>query len=280
METTPFGRTGREVSIVGLGGEGILRTSGRTEEAHLVIKEALKQGITYFDSARVYSDSELYYGKIWRQEPAVRQSIFQTSKSASRDKKGALADLNNTLKRLQTDYLDLWQIHDVRTTEDFHTISGPGGALEAFVEAKEKGMVRHIGVTGHHDPHILTKAVKEWPVDSVLFPVNPIEEILGGFLSETLPTARDKGIATIGMKLLGGSHYIFQKFGITPQLLIRYSFSFDITLSVIGCATPEEVQLLASLAKNRDLLSDLNKLQLEAAFRPHASEFAFYRGVK
>jgi aryl-alcohol dehydrogenase-like predicted oxidoreductase len=280
MKTTPFGNTEREVSVIGLGGEGVLRTFGREKEAQLVIKEALNQGITYFDSARVYSDSELYYGSVWRQEPSVRQSIFQTSKSASRDKNGALADLTATLKRLQTDYLDLWQIHDIRTKEDFLDISGPGGALEAFVEAKEKGMIRYIGITGHHDPYILTKAVVEWPVDSVLFPVNPIEEIIGGFLTHTLPAAHTKGIATIGMKLLGGSHYIFPKFGITPELLIRYSFSFDISLSVIGCSRAEEVQLLASLAKNKMPLSDIEKKQLEDTFRPYAAQLAFYRGVK
>lgn len=280
MKTTPFGDTEREVSVIGLGGEGVLRTFGREKEAQEVIKEALNQGITYFDSARVYSDSELYYGSVWRQEPSLRQSIFQTSKSASRDKDGALADLTSTLKRLQTDYLDLWQIHDIRTQEDFRDISGPGGALEAFVEAKEKGMIRYIGITGHHDPHILTKAVEEWPVDSVLFPVNPIEEIIGGFLTLTLPAAHTKGIATIGMKLLGGSHYIFPKFGITPELLIRYSFSFDISLSVIGCSRAEEVQLLATLAKNKVPLSDSEKKQLEDTFRPYADQLAFYRGVK
>ena len=280
MKSTLFGNTKKDVSVIGLGGEGILRTYGREKEAHLVIQEALNQGITYFDSALVYSDSELYYGAIWKKNPSLRQSIFQTSKSASRDKEGALYDLASSLKRLQTDYLDLWQIHDVRTLDDFHAISGPGGALEAFEEAKRKGMVRYIGVTGHHDPNILTKAVEEWPVDSVLLPVNPIEEILGGFLTETLPAARNKGLAIIGMKLLGGSHYIFPKHGITPDLLIRYSFSFDITLPVIGCSTPEEVRLLASLAKDREPLSPPEKQELEDAFRPNASQFAFYRGVK
>ena len=280
METRPFGKTEQNVSVIGLGGEGVLRTFGRENEAHLVIREALNQGITYFDSARVYSDSELYYGSLWRQNRSLRQSIFQTSKSASRRKKEALADLASSLKRLQTDYLDLWQIHDIRTEKDFDVISGPDGALEAFVKAKEKGMVRYIGVTGHHDPHILTRAVNEWPVDSVLFPVNPVEEIIGGFTTHTLQAAQKKGIATIGMKLLGGSHYIFQQYGITPELLIRYSFSFDISLSVVGCATPGEVQLLASLVKNRTPLSDLEKEHFTAIFKPNAARFAFYRGVK
>ena len=137
MKTTQLGRLGREISIVGLGGEGILRTYDREKEAQSVIHEALRQGITYCDCARVYSDSERYYGEVWKNNPELRSSIFQTSKSASRDRDGALNDLSVSLQRLGTDHLDLWQIHDVRTDEDFARISGPGGALEAFISAKK-----------------------------------------------------------------------------------------------------------------------------------------------
>ena len=144
---------------IGLGGEGVLRTAGRGDEAREVIHEALNQGIAYFDSARVYADSELYYGSVWREQSEKRSRIFQTSKSASRNRDEALADLESTLDRLETDYLDLWQIHDVRDRNDLEVISGPGGALEAFTEARESGKVRFIGVTGHHDPAILTEAV-------------------------------------------------------------------------------------------------------------------------
>ena len=119
--------------------------------------------------------------------------VFQASKSAVRGKAGALAELDQTLKRLQTDYLDLWQIHDIRTPEDIEMIGGPGGALEAFVEAKASGRVRFIGVTGHRQPEILTRAVEDWPVDAVMMPVNPVEGVLGGFLTSTLPAAREKG---------------------------------------------------------------------------------------
>ena len=119
---------------MGLGGEGVLRTTGKTETAHRVIRSAIAEGITYYDSARVYSDSEVYYGGIWKSGPEERRRIFQTSKSASRDKNWARKDLEETLQRLNVDYLDLWQIHDVRTSEELSVISGPGGALEAFTE--------------------------------------------------------------------------------------------------------------------------------------------------
>ena len=280
MKSVNFGATGRVVSIVGLGGEGVLRTFDREKEAHAVIRAAIEQGITYFDSARVYSDSELYYGSIWKKEPSLRKSIFQTSKSASRSKDGALVDLKGSLERLQTDYLDLWQIHDLRTDEDLQAITRPGGALEAFIEAKKKGIVRFIGVTGHHDPYILTRAVEELPVDSVLLPVNPVEEILGGFLTHTLPAARKKDIATIGMKVLGGSHYVMPKLNITPEVLISYALSHGITLPIIGCSSPKEVQTLSTTATSIGPLSERDQIVLVEKFRPHASEMAFYRGVR
>ena len=280
MKALIFGSTGRKVSMVGLGGEGILRTYGRGEEAEAMIREAIRQGITYFDSAKAYSDSELYYGRVWGKEPELRAKVFQTSKSASRDKDGARADLESSLKRLQTSYLDLWQIHDVRTEDDLLAIARPGGALEAFVTAKEEGLVRYIGVTGHHDPNILTKAVNVWPVDSVLFPVNPVEEALGCFLTQTLPAARKKGIAVIGMKLLGGAgaHYVLPKLEVTAEMLIRFALAQAITLPIVGCSSPEEVKSLVT-AVERGALSGQERAALVEIYRPYAAKMAFYRGV-
>ncbi len=280
MKQVPFGTTGRSVSAVGLGGEGVLRTYGRLDEAQTVIRQAIEMGVTYFDSARVYSDSEIYLGSIWGENPDVRKSIFQTSKSASRDRDGALADLEGSLKRLQTDYLDLWQIHDVRTMADIEAISRPGGALEAFVEAREKGTVRFIGVTGHHDPEVLTRAVQEWPVDSVLLPVNPIEEIIGGFLTSTLNAAKEKNIGVVGMKVVGGSHYILPKLGITADLLIRYANSIDITLPIIGCSNPDEVKTMVDATETMVPLTLKERAQIMSRLQPYASRLAFYRGTR
>ena len=281
MKAIPFGNTGRSVSLVGLGGEGVLRTYDRTAEAVAVIREAIKQGITYFDSARVYADSEVYYGQVWGKEPELRAKVFQTSKSASRDRDGARADLESSLARLKTSYLDLWQIHDVRTEDDLRAIARPGGALEAFVAAKKEGLVRHIGVTGHHDPHILTRAVQEWPVESVLMPVNPVEEALGGFLTMTLPAAREKGLAVIGMKLLGGAqtHFVLPKLEVTPERLVRFAYAHAITLPIVGCSTPEEVKALVAAA-DQGALEEQEREKLVASFRPYAGRMAFYRGVK
>ena len=276
--TAEFGKPGREVTIVGLGGEGILRTHGREREAREVILEAVRQGITYFDSARAYAGSEGYYGSVWLKHPDFRPRIFQTSKSPRRDKRGALADLEMTLRTLGVDFLDLWQIHDVRTEDDLAAISGPDGALEAFVSARQAGKVRFIGVTGHHDPAVLTRAVREWPVDAVLLPVNPVEGALGGFLDGTLEEARRKGLAAIGMKVVGAGRYIIPDLEITPEILIRFALSQKITLAIVGCSTPEEVQTLAKVGRDFTPLSPEEQKDLVDRFRPYAARLAYYRG--
>ncbi len=278
LSTDVFPASGKKITRVGLGGEGVLRTTGKDKDTRAVIKEAVTQGISYFDSARVYMDSELYYGAYWKDHPDEREKIFHTSKSANRTRDGALAELSQTLNRLNTTYLDLWQIHDVRDEKDLALISGKGGALEAFVEAKKMGLVRHIGVTGHHDPHILAKAIEAWSVDAVLMPVNPVEEIIGGFLTRTLEAAHKKSIPVIGMKVLGGKHYIAKEMGITAGLLTRFALSYDISLAIVGCKTPEEVKELVEAGKNPTPLTRDEKKEIIKPFAPMAEKLAFYRG--
>lgn len=279
IPTRVFGKTGIKVTVTGLGGEGILRTYGQEGEAWGVIREAVDQGISYFDCARAYAGSEMYYGQVWSRHPEDRARIFQAGKSGSRSKNGALADLDQTLKNMDIDYLDLWQIHDVRTKEDLEVISGPGGALEAFMEAKANGKTRFIGVTGHHDPKILEKAIREWPVDSVMMPVNPVEAALGGFMDSVLPAALGKGIAVIGMKVLGSAHYILPDAGITPEMLTRFALSQPITVAIVGCSNGPHVRTLAETGRSFSPLSPEELQAIVGIFHPYAKRLAFYRGT-
>lgn len=279
IPTVPFGRSDRQVTRVGLGGEGVLRTMGRMPEAVEVIRAARAAGIGYFDSARVYADSERYYGGVWGDDPADRAAVFQASKSAARGRTGAAAELEQSLQRLQTDRLDLWQIHDIRTARDIAMIEEPGGALEAFVEARASGRVRFIGVTGHRDPEVLAAAVERWPVDAVMMPVNPAEGVLGGFLTETLAAARAKGVAVIAMKVLGASHHLNPALGITAERLIRYALAQPVTLAIVGCADPLQVQVLAEAGRDPNPMPPEEIAALHDLFRPHASRLAYYRGV-
>ena len=137
-----------------------------------MIEAALTAGINYFETARAYSSSEVYLGRSLK---GHRDKIFLTSKSHGRTFKEAMAHLSITQKNLDTDYLDLWQVHDIRTREEVEALGAPGGALEAFHHARERGWVRFIGVTGRHDPEVLRQALTQYEFDTVLLPVNPAE---------------------------------------------------------------------------------------------------------
>jgi len=278
LPVIPFSPNGPEVTRIGLGGEGALRTFGRETEARSVIQEALDQGITYFDTAPAYSGSQAYLGSIWREQPEARKKIFHTSKSAGRTFSQAMHDLENSLKTLHADSLDLWQIHDVRSSDDVDSIQGSHGALNAFIQAREEGVVKHIGVTGHHDPKILETCVRNWPLDSVLLPANPAETVLGGFVDTVVQVAREKEMAVIGMKCLGGRNYVQPHNGVTADSLVRYAlFGSRMDLIIVGCSTPAEVQSLVQAALHGPLPED-DRDELESMFAPQAQRLAFYRG--
>jgi hypothetical protein len=116
-------------------------------------------------------------------------------------------------------------------------------------------------------------------VDAVLMPVNPVEAVLGGFLDRVLRAAQDRGLAVIGMKVLGGSHYLSAKAGVTPEKLIRFALSQDITTAIVGCSSPSEVRLLAGAARDFRQMSQEEQEDLVRIFRPYARRMAFYRGV-
>lgn len=259
---------------LGLGGEGVLRTFGREGDATAVLRAALAGGVRYFDCARAYDDSERYHGLVWGADPAARAEVFLCSKSASRDAKGARQDLESTLERMRVEHLDLWQIHDVRTERDLAKITGPGGALHAFEAAKREGLVRHLGVTGHHDPAVLLRAIQELPVETVLMPVNVVESVLGGFLDVVLPAAHARGLSVIGMKVMGGG--MFTRAGLAPASLLRWALRTPADVLVVGCASPAEIA--QDLAQGTPL-DDEEAARLEATVRARARQLAYYRGV-
>ncbi|MCF8061675.1 MAG: aldo/keto reductase [Deltaproteobacteria bacterium] len=276
--TIPFTPHGPEVTRVGLGGEGVLRTFGRESEARVVIQEALSLGVTYFDTAPAYSGSQGYLGSIWAEQPEARKAVFHTSKSAGRTYAEAMQDLERTLETLRTDTLDLWQIHDVRTPDDVRRIEAEDGALKAFVRAREEGTVGRIGVTGHHDPEVLETCVRRWPLDSVLLPSNPAETVLGGFLDRVVLEAEDRGMAVIGMKCLGGGQYVQPESGVSVDRLLRYALhATGAHLIIVGCSSPAEVRSLVQAAQRGPLQED-DRIELERLFTPRASMLAFYRG--
>ena len=269
-----LGQTGVRVTILGLGGEGILRTYGRDREACGLINSAIDLGINYLESARAYSASESYYGKVIRER---RDEIFLASKSHARDKKGALAHLAETLKEMKTDHLDLWQIHDVRSEEDLEEIFGPDGALEAFVEAKKNGYTRFIGVTGHHDPAILRRCLQKFHFDTVLLPVNPAEPHYKSFLTEVIPVAVSKRMGIIGMKLYfrGLARRIPWFTGM--DRFFRFSLTQPITTAVIGCDNLIHLSDNAQLARSFVPMPEKEAEELIDAIAPFARQLMYYK---
>jgi aryl-alcohol dehydrogenase-like predicted oxidoreductase len=274
IEKRKLGKTGEEVTILGLGGEGILRTFGHDEQAYDLINRAIDLGINYCESARAYSGSESYYGKALRQR---RNEVFLTSKSHARDKKGALAHLSETLMNMKTDHLDLWQVHDVRTERDIEEIFGPEGAIETFIEAKRIGLTRFIGVTGHHDPAILLRCIEMFDFDTVLLPVNPAEPSHKSFLHTVVPRANQKEMGIIGMKVYFRGFAAKLPWYSSMEPFLHYALSHPITTVVIGCDSVQQLEENVGFAKSFHHKSDQDREELEGRIKPFARELMYYK---
>lgn len=264
-----LGRTEEEVTVFGLGGEGILRTFGNEKTADQIINTAIDLGVNFMESARAYSGSETYYGKALK---GRRDKVFLASKSHMRDKAGARKHLEESLRELNTDHLDLWQIHDVRTDAEVQAIFGPGGAIEAFVEARDKGLTRFIGVTGHHDPQIIKKCLEIFDFDTVLIPVNPAEPSYKCFIDEIIPIAGAKDVGVIGMK-----SYLRGQVDAPKRLLFSYALTQPITAVTIGCESVEQLKDNVEIAKDLTPLTVKEVQRVTAYFAPYAKDLMYYK---
>ena len=274
IDKRKLGKTREEVTILGLGGEGILRTFGHDEQAYGLINKAIDLGVNYCESARAYSGSESYYGQALRER---RNEIFLTSKSHARDKKGALAHLSETLMNMKTDHLDLWQVHDVRTERDIEEIFGPEGAIETFIEAKRIGLTRYIGVTGHHDPAILLRCIDMFDFDTVLLPVNPAEPSYQSFLHTVIPRANEKEMGIIGMKVYFRGFAAKLPWYSSMEPFLHYALSQPITTVVIGCDSMQQLEENVDFAKSFRRMSDQDKQELEGRIEPFARDLMYYK---
>jgi aryl-alcohol dehydrogenase-like predicted oxidoreductase len=269
-----LGKTGVQVSCMGLGGEGILRSYGHEREASAVIHRALELGVNYFESARVYSGSEAYYGLSLGEK---RKGIFLTSKSHDRTASGAKEHLSTTLKNMKTDYLDLWQVHDVRTGQDLEEIFGPGGAIETFQRAKQEGLVRFVGITGHQSPAVILRAFKMFDFDTVLMPVNPAEPAYKSFIDSVLPEAVRRGMGIIGMKVLCRGFGLQLPGYNSVEPWIRYALSHDVSTIVIGCETADQVEQNATAVIAASPMTDEERTVMEKAAARQAMDLMYYK---
>jgi predicted aldo/keto reductase-like oxidoreductase len=270
----PLGKTGVEVTILGMGGEGILRTFGQEQETVSLINRAIDLGITYFESARAYAGSESYYGMALKER---RRDIFLASKSHERTADGALKHLEATLGTMKTSYLDLWMIHDVRTPKDLDLIFGPKGAIKALEAAQRNKLARFIGISGHRNPTILSRALDLFPFDTVLMPVNPAEPHYWSFLHEVLPKAQGKGMGILGMKTLSRGVCI-KIFGAeSVENFLRFAMTQPISTAVVGCETIEQLEMNVRIAQSFQPMPKKDQDILLSRVKSYARELMYYK---
>jgi len=275
----PLGNTGFHATIFGLGGEGILRTIGREREAVAVIQRALQLGVNYFDTAPAYEMSRDYLGLVFRDLGDKRKKLFIASKTHARTKRGSLALLEDTLKRLHVDTLDLLQLHDLRTLQDLEEIFSKGGALEAIEEAKRNKQIRFAGITGHHDPKVLIEAIKRYDFDTVLTCVNPGDPHYLPFINTVIPEARKKGMGVIAMKIMARGSLISPHGELQAREAFTYALSQDTDLAIIGCDNPAQVEQNARIGAAFKAASPQELTRLEDLTKTNPNAWSFKKAA-
>jgi len=273
IPTRKLGKTNYYATIFGLGGEGILRTCSYFKEAESVIKKAVEVGVNYFDTAPAYQQSRDYLGKfLWNY--AKRENVFLASKTHDRTYEGTLSLVEDSLRRLSTDYLDLLQLHDLREKDDLIEIFSGNGAIHALEELKKQGKVRFLGITGHHDPDILIEAIKRYDFDTILLCANAGDSHYLPFITTVIPKARKKGMGVIAMKVTSQGHALSS---IKMEEAFDFSLSKDVDLAIIGCKTPQEVEQNASLARRFKPLSKEELAKIENKTMNFVAETNFFK---
>jgi len=274
LPTRPLGRTGHDVTLIGLGGEGILRTTGRMREAVPVIRRALELGVNYFDTAPAYQQSQDYLGEGLQ---GARQRIFLASKTHDRSREGSLRLLDDSLRRLKTDHLDLWQLHDLRAVEELERIFSQDGAIQALEAARAQGMIRFVGITGHTAPDVLIEAARRYPFDTALVAINPADRVRLSFIEAFLPVAAERGMGVIAMKVMARGLLLNDPVRLTPEEAIGYALSQQVSTAIIGCSTLEEVEQDVAAVSRYQPPSPARWHALEERVRPLAWQYSSFK---
>jgi uncharacterized protein len=230
-----FGKSDVQISALGLGGHH-LGAAKDEQTAVEIVHQAIDGGVSFFDCCWEYNrgKSEDWLGKGVR---GHRKDVFLMTKVCTHGRDGSLAEqmLEQSLRRLQTDYLDLWQVHGVGFQNDPELFIRPGGAAEALTKAKRDGKVKFVGFTGHKDPEVHLAMLRTgFPFDAVQMPLNPFDANFFSFEQKVLPELQQRGIAALGMKPIGGHGEPVQQGIFTAQELLRYAMSLPVATTITG----------------------------------------------
>lgn len=250
----PFGKTGVEVSLLGVGGWHIGIQEDRAE-SHRLIRTAIDAGVNFLDNSIDYNEgqSEIRMGEAVQ---GIRDQVFLMTKHNFRDKKSALRDLEISLKRLQTDYLDLWQFHSIERPEDPDWIFTEHGAIEAAELAKKQGKVRFIGFTGHKSPDFHLKMLeKNYEWDALQMPLNVLDAHFRSFERRVLPEANKRRLGVVGMKPMAFRNAPLTGV-VTSTECLHYAMSLPVSVVITGCESMERMETAIAAARSFQQLTD------------------------
>jgi aryl-alcohol dehydrogenase-like predicted oxidoreductase len=269
----PLGRTGLQVSVLGIGGYH-LGSVDSDAEATQIVDEALDAGVNFFDSAWEYH-SGLSEERLGRALKGKRDRAVVMTKVCThgRDKNVAMRQLEESLTRLQTDHLDVWQIHEVIYENDPDLIFAPNGAAEALLEARQQGKVRFLGFTGHKDPSIHLKMLSHsFAFDTVQMPLNCLDATFRSFETKLLPEVNGRGMAARGMKSLGGSGELVREGAVVVTMGLRYAMSLPVAVTISGIDSLDVLYQNLEVARGFRPLSAAEMQSIRDACRFDASD--------
>lgn len=277
MEQRILGKTGRKLSIVGFGGIVVMNETAESSAA--LVRQAIERGINYFDVAPSYGNAEDKLGPAL--EP-YRKDVFLACKTQQRTRAGAAAELKQSLENLRTDHFDLYQFHAVTTMDDVETILGPGGALEAFLDARERGVIKHIGFSAHGEQAALA-LLDRFQFDTILYPINWVMWHAGNFGPGVVQRAQEQGLGILALKALArqpwpaGAEKKWPKCWYepvdTPEDAL-WGMRFTLSRGVTAAVSPSHAELLwqmCDVASQVTPLTSAEEAQLaerSAAYKP------------
>ena len=267
-----LGMTGLKVSIIGFGGGHFVRPHLDEQASVQLVHAAIDAGVTFMDTAWEYHDGESER-RMGLALEGRRDQVTLMTKVCSRDRETAEAQLHDSLRRLQTEFIDVWQFHEINYDNDPDWIFRADGALEAALAARQAGKVRCIGFTGHKSPHIMRKMLDQgFDWDTCQLPINVMDAHYRSFQHELLPELITRGIGVIGMKSLGGGGQLITGAGLTAEQCRRYALSLPISTLVCGIESPENLHQDVDIAREFTPMSEAERKELEAAVLEEATD--------
>ena len=289
MAVRPLGKTGYMVGIYSLGGQATIETPGKEELSVQIVNRAIDLGINYIDTAASYGrttatiakpeamgHSERNIGQVMKTR---RNEVFLASKTNDRTYDGSMRLLENSLKNLQTDHLDLWQIHNLTTAQlsSVDKYFAADGVVKAMEKAREQKMVRFLGITGHESPEILKIMAERFPFDNVLVALNAADKHYDPFIEKFLPTAISKKMGIVGMKIPARDRIFAHGGIITIKEAMEYVMSLPVSTIIIGLDDIAQLEENIKIAENFKPLTADQMLAIEAKTKPYYKELQFFK---